>query len=815
MLRDLRYATRTLRNNPLFTATAVCSLAIGVGANSAIYSFADALILRPLPVAEPSRVVTVNPVSKGEFATGSISYPDYIDLRDRNRTFEGLLAYSYASFGFATQRTVQPQMKFGMFASGNYFRVLGMAPALGRGFRTAEDQVSGRDPVVVISHDLWASDFSSSPEVVGRKIWLSGTEFTVVGVAPKKLAEMDQLKPALWVPLAMAGKLWGPDNLTARDKQWLSVKGRLKPETPLAQAGADIAALTASLRRDYPKTDENLTLAVQTEFQARVGRSAPDAALIAILAALSICVLMVACANVAGLLLSRSKARAREIAVRMAIGSSPSSLIRQLMIENLLLAAMGAVGGLALASGAARFFNTLPIPTDVPINLEVTLNQRAFLYTLIVALLSTFLFGLAPAIGSTRLDLIASLKERDATSSRKGSLWGRNVIVGGQVALSLVLLLVSAVLLQGFRSQIQQGPGFRVRRLQLMSFDPGLVHYNEAQSNLFYKNLLDRTLRAPGVESAALTSGIPLAMSSVGMAEIVPEGFHMPKGEKSFTIFDSIVTPAYFDVMQIPVVKGRKFRQSDDTKTPAVTIVNEQFARHYWPNQNAVGKRIHLNGTSGPLVEIVGVAKMSKYIWITEAPTDFLYLPLAQNPRPDMTLVTQTKSEDATTVIPILREVTHSLDPNMPIFDVRSMKSLYESRAVETPNILIETVGTMGMMGLVLSVIGLYSVISFSVSRRTREFGIRLAVGADRNNLVMMVLRQGLKVALAGIAIGLVAGIFAARAVTSQLFFAFQHVSAYSYFSVPLLLIVTTAVAAYLPARRASRTDPMTALRDE
>ena len=815
MLRDLRYGIRMLNRNPVFTAIAVCSLGIGVGANSAIYSLADALLLRPLPVAEPSRVVTVNPVSTGPFATASISYPDYVDLRDRNRTFDGLLAHSYGTFGFTTRPAVQPQMRFGMFVSGNFFRVLGVAPALGRGFRDAEDKVSGRDPVVVISHDLWGSEFGRSPDVVGRHIWLSGTEFTIVGVGPDKLAEMGPVRPAFWVPLAMVGKLWTPDNLTVRDKQWLTVKGRLKPGASLAQAGADIAALTAALRQEYPKTDGNLDLRVQTEFRARVGRSAPDAALIAILAALSICVLLVACANVAGLLLSRSTARAREIAMRMALGSSQASLIRQLMVENLLLAAAGAAVGLVVAYGASQFFSTLPNTSDVPINLKIALNERAFLYTLIVAVLSTFLFGLAPAVRSTRVDIIASLKARDASSSGPGRLWGRNVIVGGQVALSLVLLLISGVLLQGFRSQLQQGPGYRVDRLQLMSFDPGLVHYNDTQRNLFYKELLERTQSAPGVQSAALTSGVPMSMAAAGTAEIVPEGFQVPKGQKAITVFDSVVSPRYFDTMDIPVVKGRSFRDSDGAKTPAVAIVNEQFARHYWPNQDPIGKRFHMNDSSGPFVQVVGIAKMSKYLWITEGAPDFLYLPLAQNPRPNITLVAQSNAEDAATLVPVLKDIVHSMDPDMPVFDVRTMKSLYEGRAVATPNILIGTVGAMGVMGLLLSVIGLYGVVSFAVSRRTREFGIRLAVGADRKAVVAMVLRQGMLVALAGVAIGLVAGILATRAITSQLLFAFPDVSASSFIGVSLLLIVTTAIAAYVPARRASRTDPMMALREE
>ncbi|HEX4808322.1 MAG TPA: ABC transporter permease [Bryobacteraceae bacterium] len=816
MLRDVQYAFRMLRNNPGFAAVAVCSLAIGIGANSAIYSIADGFILRPLPIIQPSRVVKINPVSSGMFgASSSVSYPDYIDLRDQNRTFSGLVATSYASFGFAAQREAQPRMKFGMFASGNMFRVLGVTPSLGRGFREDEDRVPGRDAVVVLGHDLWVSDFESNPAVLGQKIWLNGIELTIVGVGPESFSGMDQLKPALFVPLAMSSRLANPENLTKRSLGWLDLRGRLKPGTGIAQAQADLNSIAAVLRQSYPKTDENLKLKVETEFQARVEQSPPDVALLIMLGTLAVCVLLVACANVAGLLLSRSTARQREISVRLAMGASRGILLRQLLIENLLLALMGSAAGLVIAELGVRLFQTLQIPTDIPVVFDFRLDQRALLFTFVIAILSTFVFGLMPALRSSRMDLIQSLKERDATASRTSRLWGRNILVSGQIALALVLLIVSGVMLRGFQAQLAQGPGFRIDGLQLMRFDPTLVHYNDSQRDLYYKQLLEQARMTPDVISATLTSSIPMSPGNLGMIAVVPDGQTLKRGEPPPHVFDSVVTPGYFETMDIPVQQGRAFLESDKLNTPLVAVVNPEFARHYWPGQSPIGKRIHLNDPAGKLVQVVGVARMSKYLWITEAPADFLYLPFAQNPQSDMSLVAQSKNGDAATLVPALRGVVASLDRNMPIYDVRTMRSLYESRAVATPNIITRTVGGMGVMGLILSVIGLYGVISYSVSRRTREFGIRMAVGADRHKVVKMVLRQGLWLAAAGIFVGLVSGIFVAQAIRSQMLFSFGHIGVIPYIAVALLLLVTTAAASYVPARRASLTDPMRALREE
>lgn len=816
LLQELTYAFRILRNNPGFTAVAICSLGIGIGATSAIYSFADALILRPLPVPEPSRVMSVTQASSATYkTTNSISYPDYLDLRDSNHSFEGVTAIAYKPFAFAPNHTVQPHMKYGSFVSGNFFEVMHVTPQQGRFIRRGDDLVPGRDPVVVLSPDLWESEFNRDPSICGRTIWLNGIEFTVIGIAPDSFPGIGQFKPALYVPLAMSPALLSKDNLSARDVRWLDVKGRLKPGITAAQASTDIEAISSALRTSFPATDQNLYWKLRTEFQLRAERAPPDLALLVMLSWLGLCVLLVACANVTGLLLSRASVRAREMAVRLAIGAGRFALIRQLLLENLLLALAGGVAGVFLAEVLIEIFGTIPTPSDIPYDFTLYLDQRVLLFTVAAAVLSTFLFGLTPALASTRVDLIGSLKERDATTSKKHRLWGRNAIVAGQVTLSVVLLIVSVVLLRGFRSQIDQGPGFRTTHIQTMSFDPALVRYNPVQQKTFYDRLLDLTRQSPEVSSAALASSVPMALgSALSATSALPEGHTLRPGEEPLSVMSAIVSDHYFATMAIPILKGREFLKSDLPDAPLVAIVNEQFARLYWPNQNPVGKKIELESDPKQTLQVIGIAKTVKYFWITEAPHAFLYLPFAQHPRSSMAILTQSKSQDAATLAPVLRHIVQTLDQNMPVFEVRTMYDIYEQHSIATPRILANAVSSLGLMGLVLSVIGLYGTVSYSVSRRTREFAIRIALGADRSKVMRMVFEQGLALGAAGLIVGTVAAIFATRAVTSIVLFAFP-VGVAPFVWVSLALLLTIAAAGFLPARRASMTDPVRSLREE
>ena len=813
MLTSLKHALRVLRKDPVFTAVAIGSLAIGIGATSSMFNFTDAMLMRPLPVAQPDRVVTINTAVSAPFAQNPpISYPDYVGLRDRNRSFDGLIASSYASFGFARNPKALPHMKWGLYVSGNFFRVLGVEPPLGRGFRPDEDQVEGRDAVVVLGHDFWAAQFGASRSVIGSHIRLNGVEFSVIGVASGHFTGIDTImRPQVFVPLAMSPRTEQQNHLHDRDFGWLMIKGRLKPGVSQEQAQGDISALSTQLEKMHQVTSPDQRLRVETELQLHTVQLPVQTAMLVMLLLLGICVLLVACANVAGLLLSRARARSREIAVRLAIGAGRGALIRQLLIENLLVAAAGGVGSVLVADTVADYLRRIPVPKEIPINFDVGVDHRMLLFTLVVSVLSTLLFGLAPALRATRPDLVPALKAADADSGGKRRLWGRNTIVAGQVALSLVLLATAAALVEGFREQLLPGPGYRIERLFLTNFDTQLAHYSQDQSARFYQDLLDRTRAAPGVRSAALASFVPME-TAPNSAGVVPEGWDLPRGEQTIATPSANVSDGYFETMSIPIPRGRGFRDSDRENTPLVAVVNEQMASHYWKG-DALGKRFHLGKAGDPLVEVVGVAKMSKYAWIAEPRLDFVYLPFRQHPRAAMSLVAESVAQDAATIAPAVREVLRKIDPDMPAFEGRTMRDLYTERAIKYSNIVTQLVTGMGLLGVILATVGLYGLVAYSVSRRTREIGIRMALGAERRSVVRMVLRQGLQLGVAGVAAGLLVAHYVCRAVTAA--FSLEHTNPVIFVVIPLPLLAITLLAAWGPARRAAQIDPLTSLRDE
>jgi predicted permease len=816
MLRSLHHALRMLCKNPGFTLVAVGSLAMGIGATSASFSITDGLLLRPLPVLDPGRVVAVTPAKMGAFGTdSSISYPDYRDFRDNSRTFDSLIASSFSSFGFTPDANTVPKTRYGAYVSGNFFRGLGVQPTLGRAFTESEDQDAGRDAVVVLGHDFWVNEFNGNPSVVGSSLRLNGVECRIIGVLSERFTGIQQMvKPALYVPLAMSSRL-GPENLLEkRGTRWLTVNGRLKPGISVAQADIELGTIAARLEQLYPETNRDRKIQVQTQLQYRVKQVPPQALLGAMLSMLAICVLLVACANVAGLLLSRARARTREMAVRLAIGAGRGALIRQLFLENLLLAIAGGLVGILLAYAITDFFNTIPTPTDVPVSLKVAIDQRVLLFTLAASILSTFVFGLAPAFQTTRLDLVPSLKAMDADSGGRKRLWGRNLLVVGEVALSLVLLVVSAVSWQGFQSQLRQGTGYRTDHLYLASFDTRPRNYSEEQTRRFYRDLLENIRRAPGVRSAALASDVPMGFNQLSVG-VVPQGYSLAPGQQAFNIMNYYVSDGYFATQGIRILRGRGFRETDRAGTPLVAVVNTQFAQHYWPKREALGKRFHLNAATGPTVEVVGIAETGKYVWISEPPLDFIYLPYMQHGERALTVLAESSTLDAATLAPVLREVVRKIDPAMPYSNARTMQDFFTQRAVKTTNIIVDVVSSLGIMGLVLALVGLYALVAYSVSRRSREIGIRMAIGADRQGVLRMVVRQGLLLASIGAGAGLILSFFACRVLTSELWILGGHMNYAILPAVAVPLVLVTLLAAYFPARRASLIDPMRALRDE
>jgi predicted permease len=820
--QDVRYGFRMLATSPGFTIVAVLSLAIGIGANCAIFSFADALLLRPLPVARPGEVFTVGSRSSLEALNASSlvsSYRDYVDIHDRAKSFDGLAAFSYLTVGFATDPAATPRLKMGMLASSNLFPLMGVEPTLGRTFRADEDQVPGRDAVVVLGRTMWEQEFSSDPGVLGRSVRINGVPFTVIGVAPGSFTGMNSVvRSDFFVPLMMSPRVINDKktgSLEARDVRNLRLKGRLKPGTTQAQAQSELTAIATDLERAYPDTNKHQQFFVNTELQSRVAEDPPDAMLIAMLSTLAIGVLLVACGNVAGLLTSRAPVRAREMALRLAIGAGRGRLVRQLITESLLVAIAGGALGLGVGYAGMLLFRQIEIPTDLPIKLAFQMDRRALLFSFAVAVASAVIFGLVPAIQASRADLTAIMKASDAVAPGRRRRWGRAVLASAQVAVSVVLLVVAMFMYRGFGEQLTSGPGYRTDHLMMMEFDTSLIRYTGAQARQFFQDVADRARAIPGVRAVTMTTSIPMLNNTIGGGTITPEGFQFPPGKENTETLLARVDEYYLDALGIPLVAGRSFTRRDDEGAPRVAIVNQHFAQHYWPNQDPIGKRFRLKSANDAWVEIVGVAKTSKYIFIAEPPTDFVYLPYRQNPTESMVIVAQSTGDAAGLAAP-LRDVVRGIDVNMPIFNARTMEQLYQMRAISVFNVLVTMVGAMGVMGLGLSIVGLYGLVAYSATRRTREIGIRMAIGATAPTVLRMVLRQGLALALTGLLVGLAGSIGAGRLLAAAFPNGDEDQSDYvSLAMVAPVVVAVTMLAIYIPARRASRVNPMEALRYE
>jgi putative ABC transport system permease protein len=590
------------------------------------------------------------------------------------------------------------------------------------------------------------------------------------------------------------------------------VKGRLKPRVSQAQAQSELTAIGADLERAYPATNKNQQFFVNTELQARVAEDPPDAMLVAMLSTLALGVLLVACGNVAGLLTSRAPVRAREMALRLAIGAGRGRLVRQLITESLLVAVAGGVLGLGVGYAGMILFRQIEIPTDLPIALPFQMDRRALLFSLAVAVASAVIFGLVPALQASRTDLTAIMKASDAVAPGRRRRWGRALLASGQVAVSVVLLVVAMFMYRGFRHELLVGPGYRIDHLMMMGFDTSLIRYTDAQSQQFFQDVAERARAVPGVKAVTMTTSIPMLNDTLGGVAIEPEGFQFPPGKENTETLASRVDEYYFDAMGIRLMSGRNFSRRDDENAPRVAIVNQHLAQHYWPNQDPMGKRFRLKSANDAWVEIVGIAKTSKYIFIAEPPTDCLYLPYRQNTAQRMMLVAQSTGAAAALAAP-LREVVRGLDVNMPLSNVRTMEQLYQMRAISIFNVLVTMVGAMGLMGLALSIVGLYGLVAYSATRRTREIGIRMAIGATAPTVLRMVLGQGVALALTGLVVGLAGSVGAGALLNAAFPGGNDQRDLMALVMVAPVVFAVTVLATYIPARRASRVNPMEALR--
>jgi predicted permease len=813
--QDLAHAARLFSKSPGFVAIALISIALGTGANVAIFSAADGLVLRPLAVARPHELVAIgNRGRNGLLRWLSASYPDYCDLRARSHSFQDLAAYTNDRVGVAVVRGTTPEVRFATLVSGNFFQVMGVVPMMGRGFIADEDRVPGRDAVTVISYGTWRQEFGGAADVVGRKIWVNGIEFTVVGVTPEEFTgtEPTRLRQALYIPLAMwprLSKLPAKSPLEDRSLRYLTLKGRLHPGATMRAAQAELDHIGAELERVYPATNKNQPLYIETEFQFNVERRPLDAGSVAVLSILSIAVLGVACANVAGLLASRAPVRAREIALRLAIGASRARLVRQLITESLGIALLGGIAGLGVGYLGILFLQQLHFPSEILTMPVFQMDRRALLFSLIIAMVSAFLFGLSPALQSTRVDLSRALKNSDTSTERRVRLSGRNLLVSVQVALSLVIVTLSVYIFQIFEHDVMQGPGFRVKQIAKIDAAPSQAGLSRAKEIEYFEKALDAARRLPQAGHVSATSAMPLF--HIQFSSVVPEGYPLPAGTEVVSLNSGSVADDYFATMEIPLLAGRDFRVTDNASAPLVAIVNEAVALHYWPGENAVGKRLRKGRGDEPPIEIVGVAKNAKYLFVAEPTQEFVYFPFRQEPRGEMTVLMQTNGGSVTGVTP-LREALAAVDRGVPLRDAHTIELFFDAMARSLGRITLTLVASMGVIGVGLTMIGLYGLVSYAVNRRTREIGIRMAVGAAKAQISGMMLRQG----MAPVWIGLVMGSGLSTAALGMLPWLVPVSLRYDprfYILVVPALILTTGLAALIPSNRASQVDPAVALR--
>jgi len=825
--RDLCYAARGAARSPGFTAVAILSLALGVGANCGMFIFVEALLLRPLAVPRAGEIVTVHERT-AQSGMSATSYPDYVDLRDRSKSFDGLVAFTDEDIGFAARAGATPHTKHGQVVSGNYFDVLGVMPALGRGFLPDENQIPGRDAVVILSHSLWEREFHSDPDVLKKQVWLAGTAFDVVGVMPAQFASVDddltESFAEYYVPLMMAPKIGtNPDILVKRDSQDLTLIGRLRPGVAIGRARAEVSAIAANLGKQYPETNKGRAMTVQTFVNYRTTGFGGYVGLTIML--LAGAVFLVACANVAGLLSSRAAGRSQEIAVRLTVGAGRPRLIRQLLTESLLLAAGGCAAGVAVGYIPVllvrRLAGQFMLSEDDLAHLALfRMDQRVVIFSIAVALIGVLVFGLAPAFQTTRTDLSGAIKGSFAVPARRGVfrnwLWGRNLLVMVQVAISIFLLTISGFIFVGLNSMldIAKDSGFASDHVLMMTFDPIVATYKEVQLREFYRRLRDGLHSDEGIRSVALGS-------SYQSTQVRPEGY-----QKGGADGDSVpriwVDHDFFEALRIPIQRGRGFRDTDSPGAPDVAVVNEEFAKFYWSGQNPVGKRIRVDDGGVRWVQVVGVTALKQYEGMISAPPPkLMFLPAEQNPKQlPMTLYARFDGDFAARTRALMSAV-REVDPVQAVPDIHHWGQTLEEfrRALQLAS---RVIGAMGVIGVFLALVGLYGLVAFDVSRRTREIGIRMALGARRGWLLRRVLRQGFVLAVCGIGGGLLLNYGVERLVETFLPPAVNKGDAIQFnfgdsqiAMLMLAVLALTMLAAFIPARRAASVDPSVALRAE
>jgi predicted permease len=805
---ELRLAARRLARSPLFTATALVVLGLGIGANAVVFAWARAILLDPIPLAaESGRLVQLRVTDRNESFV-SFSYPDYRDLRERAKHLSGIVATRPVAAALGTDDGAQ--RVFVQVVTGNFFEVLGVRALHGRALTPADDRAPDAHPVVVFGHGLWQRAFGGEPGVVGRTVRLNNRPYTVLGVAPPGFkGSATGLAYEAWVPMMMQERFEaGGRRLDDRGDHFLDAFARLAPGASLAEAQAELTALGRQLAAAYPDDWAGRGLAAYPLWRAPRTAQGLMGPVLMVLAAVAGLVLLLACANLAGLLLARAVGRRREFAIRLSLGARRADLLRQLLAESLMLAAGGGLAGVLLALWGVGLLESFVPPTDFPVRLGAVLDGPVLLLALVASLASSVLFGLAPALQATRPDTAAALREAAGASAafRRSRL--RQALVAGQLAASAALLVAAGLFLRSLRNIQAYDLGFEPRGVLLASMELFTSGYDGERGVAFYRELLERARALPGVSDGTLVRRAPLGVGGYSSTSPVVEGYAAAADETPFAYVNH-VGPGYFRTLRMPIVAGRDFAPEDDARAPRVAIVNATMARRYWPGREAVGGRLRLYGE---WATVVGVAKDGVYRDVGERPGPWCFLPVYQSYRPAMTLALRGAGDPALLAAP-LAELVRGLDPSLALFGLRSFEDHLQATDFRQ-RLGSRALGAFGALGLVLAAVGLYGVLAAGVAQRSREIGIRLALGGARGDVFRMVLGQGLRLAAVGLAAGLLLAAAGARGLASLLV-GVGTLDAATFAAVGLTLLGVAGAACALPAWKAMLVDPIAALRHE
>jgi predicted permease len=812
LMQDLRYGVRMLQRNPGFAFVAIAALAVGISVNVVVFGVANALLFKPLPIADPGGVIRAY-----RDQVSNVPYADYLEFRDANATLSELAAFQLTSISLRADE--QPEHVYGMLVSGNYFKALGLHAAIGRTIVPTDDR-PGTSGAVVLSDGFWRARFGGDPHIVGHTVTINGHPFEVVGIAPPGFTgTMAPLDALLWVAWNAPGFAPTSDQLLHRSGLSTHLIGRMRPAAGLDAVQADLGRIAARLARDYPDTNRGATVTAY-----RAGRLSPSfgpapTIFVGFLTAVVGLVLLITCVNIASLLLARSTARRREIATRLALGVGRGRLVRQLLTEGLLLSSWGGVLGFALAFIAARTLGALSLPAPVPLALDVPFDWRVLTFATGLSLATTLLFGLVPALQASKGEVVPALKDGEATGGPQRSRT-RATLIAAQVAMSTLLLVTAGLLVRGLVGAHTLDRGFSSERVLAASVDLGTRNYTPERGAEFYEQVLQRLESVPGVVSATIVDIVPLTLSNRASI-FLKEGQNLPPERRGAIdpVLMNSVSRGHFRTLGIPLLAGRDFSSADRADAPRVAIVNEALARKYWPGENPIGKRVHAllrRGVAGPWLEVVGVARDSKYATVGEGQQPCLYVPLAQSYAALGTLLVKTSGAPLSAV-PQVSEQIHALDPDLAVFNVTTLDA---ATAISLLPIQVAATlgGVLGFAALCLAAIGLYGVMSYLVRQRRREIGIRIALGAQPSAVVSLVTRQGIQWTATGVALGLAACLAITRLVSglsSGLLYGVHVVDPATFIAVPLLLFGTSYLACSFPGRRASRIDPLIALREE